>query len=361
MKKIISLGMAFMLMFSLAGCEKAQADEKNERVKAVKVQELATDKKPVSLDYIGTVDSKDITKYGFKSNGKVSSINVEKGHKVKVGQILATLDNSDINFQLTAAKGVLDGAELNIKKAKDALDYDREYFAKIKNLFEQKAISKDDYDKVNLKLEQSEAAYLQAQAQYEQSKADYGYKTNLMNDSVLKAKKEGVVLDLMAEENELVGSYNPVVVIRSNEQIVNVGIAQRDINKIKLGQSVEVNVEGAKASGVVTNISEVPDEESRTYNVEVTVNEGKYRLGSIANVDFPIGEESGIWVPVTAIFSNGEDYVYVVEGDRAFKRTINIEKISDNKMLVKGLKVSEKIAISGMKNLDDGSKVKIVE
>ncbi|PAB58031.1 efflux RND transporter periplasmic adaptor subunit [Anaeromicrobium sediminis] len=361
MKKLVSLMVILMLMFSLSGCNKAEADEKEERVKAVKVQEVAKDEKPVSLDYIGTVDSKETTKYGFKVNGKIGSINVEKGDKVSKGQILATLDTSDLNFQVTAAKGVLDAAELNITKANDALSYNREYFNKIEKLYGQQAVSRDTYDKVKLQLDQSESVYLQARAQYEQAKADYDYKTTLIHDATLKSKNDGIVLDVLVEENELVGAYNPILVLRSNEQVINVGVSQRDIDKLKLGQNSQVDVDGNKADGTVTNISEVPDKESRTYNVEVTVNTNKYRLGSIANVDFPIGAESGIWVPVTSIFSNGEDYVYVIDGDRAFKRTIQIDKISDNKMLVKGLKAGEKIAISGMKNLDDGTKIKIVE
>ncbi|MCT4594446.1 MAG: efflux RND transporter periplasmic adaptor subunit [Anaeromicrobium sp.] len=361
MKKLVSLMAILILLFSLSGCSKAEADEKKERVKAVKVQEVAKDEKPVSLDYIGTVNSKETTKYGFKVNGKIGSINVEKGDKISKGQVLGTLDTSDLKFQVTAAKGVLDAAELNIKRASDALNYDREYFNKIEKLYGEKAVSRDTYDKVKLKLDQSEAAYLQGKAKYEQAKADYDYKTTLIEDAALTSKDDGVVLDILAEESELVAAYHPIVVLRSNEQVINVGVAQRDIDKLKLGQEAQVDVDGNKANGNVTNISEVPDKESRTYNVEVTVNTNHYRLGSIANVDFPIGAESGIWVPVTSIFSNGEDYVYIIEGDRAFKRTIQIDKISDNKMLVKGLKAGEKIAISGMKNLDDGTKVKIVE
>lgn len=360
MKKIVSLGIILMLILSLTACNNAQAGEKVEKVKAVKILELKTDKKPISLDYIGTINSKDTTKYAFKSAGRIESISVSKGDKVKAGQVLAALDSSDINFQLTAAKATADTAQLNIKKAKDALDYSRDYYNKIEKLYEQQAVSRDSFDKVKLNKEQSEAVYLQAKATFEKAKADLGYKTNLMNDALLRAKSDGVVLSLISEENELVGAFRPVVVVRSEKQVVNVGIAQRDINKIKLNKKVDVDVEGMKSIGIVTSISEVPDKESRTYNVEVTVNNSEYRLGSIANVVFPVGEEAGIWIPLTCIFSNGEDYVYLINKERAYKRIINIEKISDDKMLVKGLEAGEKIAISGMKNLDDGSKVKIV-
>ncbi|MCT4594449.1 MAG: efflux RND transporter periplasmic adaptor subunit [Anaeromicrobium sp.] len=352
---------SFMLLFSLTACSKASADLNDERVKAVKVHEVKLEKRPIFLEYIGTVDSKETTKYGFKVNGKIESIMVEKGDKVKIGDVLAILDIKDLNFKMKGAKGVLDTASLNIEKVKDTLDYNRDYFEKIEKLYEQRAASKDNYDKAKLQLDQNEASYLQAKAQYERAKADYDHSLTLIEDSTIKTKKNGVVLEVLGEENELIGAYHPAVVVRSESQVVNVGVSQSEIDKIILGEKARVDVENNISQGIISNISEVPDENTRTYNTEVVVNNEKYRLGSIAKVSFPVGEEKGIWIPMTAIFSNGEDYVYVIKEDRAFKRGIKIKNIYDNMMEIEGVKVGEIIAVSGMKNLDDGSKVKIVK
>ncbi|PAB58034.1 efflux RND transporter periplasmic adaptor subunit [Anaeromicrobium sediminis] len=361
MRRVCMVLISFVLLFSLTACSKASADLNKERVKAVKVQEVKFEKRPVFLEYIGTVDSKETTKYGFKVNGKIERIMVEKGDTVKVGDVLVILEVKDLNFKMKGTKGVLDTARLNIGKVKDTLDYNRDYFKKIEKLYEENAASKDNYDKAKLQLDQNEASYLQAKAQYEKAKADYEYSINIIDDSTIKAKKDGVVLDVLVEENELIGAYYPAVVVRSESQVVNIGVSQSEIDEIILGKKARVDVEDNISEGIISNICEVPDENTRTYNTEVVVNNEKYRLGSIAKVSFPVGEEEGIWIPMTAIFSNGEDYVYVIKEDRAFKRGIKIKNIYDNMMEIEGVKVGEIIAVSGMKNLDDGSKVKIVK
>jgi hypothetical protein len=53
--------------------------------------------------------------------------------------------------------------------------------------------------------------------------------------------------------------------------------------------------------------------------------------------------------------------VYIVRGDRAFKRTVELLNVSDDKIRVEGIEAGELLVVSGMKNLNDGSKVNIVE
>ncbi|RKD22018.1 RND family efflux transporter, MFP subunit [Caminicella sporogenes DSM 14501] len=358
MKRFLAILLILIMAFQLVGCSKAE-EKIVERQRAVKVLEIHESENPVTLNYIGTVDAKDIVKYSFKTSGKLGKIFVEKGDKVKKGDKLAMLDMQDLNFQLSAAEATLQSAELNIKKAEDSLNYDRDLFERMKKLYKEGSISKDQYDKVKLKLDISEATYNQAKKQYEAAKTDYEYKLSLIDDATIYANQDGTIVDTLYEERELVPQGHPVVIVRSNTQVVNVGIAQKDLNKIDIGTRAVIDVDGEKAEGKITNIAEAPDKSTRTYNAEVTVKGKNFRLGSIAKVQFNIGKEKGVWIPISCIMSNGEDYVYIVKGDRAFKRTVELGKIYRDKIMVKGIKPGELIVISGMKNLNDGSKVKI--
>lgn len=361
MKRFLAMLLGMSMMLTLAACSMAEEVVVEERVKAVEAREVKESENPVTLSYIGTIDSKDTIKYGFKSGGKLGKVFVEKGDKVNKGDKLAQLDMQDLNFQLSAAKSTLDTAKLNIKKAEDALNYDKDLFNKMNDLYSEGSISKDKYDQVKLKLDTSKTSYEQAKSQYEAAQVDYNFKLSLIEDATIYANQDGTIVDTQYEKGELVPQGYPVVITRSVGQIVNVGIAQKDLNKIQVGTEATIDVDGEKAKGKVTNIAEAPDAATRTYNAEVTVEGKSFRLGSISKIEFSIGEEKGIWVPISVIMANGEDYVYIVKEDRAFKRVVELGKIHEDTVMIKGINPGELIVVSGMKSLNDGSKVNIAD
>lgn len=361
MKKILAIILSFVIPFALSGCMKSEETMKEERARAVKVIQVEETENPVTLDYIGTVDSKDIVNYSFKSGGKIGKIYVDEGDTVKKGDKLAELDMQDIRFQVNAAKANLDAASLNIKKAKDSYDYQNELFSKIEKLFKEGSISKDYFDQAKLQTDVAYSSYNQAKSKYDAAKTDYDYKKTILDEAVIYAEQDGSIVKVPFDENERVAAGNPVVVFRSKHQIINVGIAQKDLKKIEVGTKADIDIDGETASGYIESIAEAPDSATRTYNAEVKVEGKTYRLGSIGKVSFNIGNENGIWIPMNVIFSNGVDYVYVVKEDRAFKRTIDIQKNHEDKMLVEGVKEGEYLAVSGMKNISDGSKINVVE
>ncbi|MCT4619846.1 MAG: efflux RND transporter periplasmic adaptor subunit [Marinisporobacter sp.] len=364
MKKIVAIFM-MSIMLLLVGCAQAEETKPEEKVRAVKIQKVEETKNAVSLNYIGTVDSKSIMDYSFKTGGKLKQVYVKKGDKVKKGDLLASLDQEDLNLQLSAAKANLISTEENIKKAEDAMNYNKDQFNKMEKLYEAGSISKSQYDQVKLQKDTSIATYNQAKSQHEATQVNYENTRIALDESVIYAKEDGIVVDIPHEEGERIAppamSYVIIVQVRSMEQIINTGIAQKDLNKIKEGTKATIDIDGEIAKGVITNIDEAPDLSTRTYNAEVRVEDKNYRLGSIAKVSFDIGEEQGVWIPMQSIFSNGEDYVYIVKEDRAFKRTITLLKNHEDQVMVEGVSPEELLAISGMKNLNDGSKVNIVE
>lgn len=361
MKKVLSVFVIMAMMLSLQGCSKVEAEKPQEKIKAVKVSEVQKSTNDMVLSYIGTVDSKTMTDYSFKSGGKVSNIYVEKGDHVKKGEALARLDMTDNEIQVEATKLSMETANENVKKAKDALDFQTDQFDKMSKLYESGAIAKDSFDQVKLQLDNTIATYNQSKLQYDAAALNYKNASIVLDESLIRSKEDGIIMDVVFEEAERVGPSQTIVSLRSMNQIINVGISQSDLKRIKEGTKAEIDVDGEKAKGVITSIDEAPDMATRTYNAEVYVDGKNYRLGSIAKIKFDVGKENGVWIPLQVIFSNGEDYVYVVNEDRAFKRTISIVKNIEDKVLVEGLEAGEFIAVNGMKNLNDGSKVNIVD
>jgi multidrug efflux pump subunit AcrA (membrane-fusion protein) len=135
MKKFLAIFM-MGIMLLLVGCAQAEETKPQEKVRAVKIQKVEETKNAVSLNYIGTVDSKSIMDYSFKTGGKLKKVYVKKGDEVKKGDLLAALDQEDLNLQLSAAKANLISTEENIKKAEDAMNYNKDQFNKMEKLYE---------------------------------------------------------------------------------------------------------------------------------------------------------------------------------------------------------------------------------
>lgn len=387
--------LAAALSAGCAGQDKAVQD----RVKPVRVVEIKEESNPEILHYSGVIGSDELKKLAFKSSGRIDKIYVEKGQRIKPDDVLAELDKKDLEFgleasraQMEAARAVyekalkgadaeeLKNAELNVKKAQDAYDFAADNYKKIETLYSSGGISKNELDKVKLELDLRDSELKQAEEtlkqvkrgareedkkalfnQFEQAKADYEFKKSLLEDASIKSGAEGFVVDVLYEEDEMVSAGYPVIVVRDDSLIVNVGLAERDLNKVALGTTAEVRVGGNEAEGVVTSISQSPDSQSRTYNIQLSLKRNDFSLGSIAKVGLNIGAVRGIWIPITSMLSDGIDYVYIAKDGIAEKREVVIEGTEGAKALVKGLNPGEKLIVEGMKRLNAGDRIEILK
>lgn len=354
--------MLIVMGATIAGCD--QAEEKdannNEQIKSVKVMEIVPGENPTALNYIGTVDSRELVKYSFKMPGQIKKIYVAEGDRVNKGDSLAELETTDLEFQLSAARATRDTATANVKKAREVSDYASISYERTNQLFEEGAVARDALDQVQLKKNTAESDLLLAKAQLAAAETDYNYKSDMLHNSIIYAKQDGYVAQKVFNENERINAYTPVIVVRNKVQVVNIGIPQQELTQIKVGSTATINVDNDSTEGIITGISELPDETTRTYKAEISIPESNFRLGSTAKVSVYIGNQSGIWIPMSCIFSyDGEDCVYLVDDGRAFKRRIEIQNISEDQALVTGLSESELLVTSGMNNLDDGTRVKV--
>ncbi|MCT4583519.1 MAG: efflux RND transporter periplasmic adaptor subunit [Peptostreptococcaceae bacterium] len=356
-----SLSVMVLVIGLLTGCQTQAQEEKEVKGKPVKVEEAKLVEKSLELKYKGTVVPKDQIKYGFKSTGKLKSLNVKAGDKVKKGQVLASLDSIDLNLQLSKANSALNASNADINKAKIALDYDENQYNNMKKLYDDGGISKDQLDQVKLKYEASKNSYNQANEAYDISKTNYNLQKRLVDDSYIIAKTDGVILSTVFEEGELVPQGNPVVVLRNNSKIIQVGLSESDIDKVNMNTNAIIEYDDTKIKGKVVELNDVPDMQTRTYLVKIESENQDIRIGKILDVKLEVGKEDGVWIPIDSVLSQGEQFVYVVEEDRAFKRVVTIDDIKEFDVKVKGLNEGERFVTLGMKKLNDGAKIQIIE
>ena len=331
-------------IFIFGACQKPKAAVQEKKARLVRVITVSEQERPVALEYIGTTGSQAIKKYSFKIPGKIEKIYVKKGQIISKGHKLARLKRTEVNLALKAA-------DLDVQKATNAYQESERFLKKIQKLYETGAVHQANLEKAQLDRDIKRSVS-------EQATLGYQAKKKTMSDTLMESDIEGYVVDVLNEPGEIVGAGYPVVIVRGATQIVNVGVSQRDIKKLRLSTKATVRVDDAVGQGEITRISQIPDRQSRTYNVEVSLSgalqEEEFYIGSIARVVFEIGQQQGIWVPITSVLTDGVDYVLAEEDGRAVRKNVELGSISGGEIKVGGLAPGTRVVVEGMKNIKAG-------
>jgi len=398
-KKIVVICLVFLNLVTLSGCSGKDDSKADTKTYPVKTVQLQNESYPISLEYEGLTGGSEVRKLSFKSSAKILKIYVSKGQYVKKGDNLVDLDKTDLNLAKDAAKAQMDAAnaqynkavngpqtedinkaEIAVKNAQDNYNYCKDLYDKNVALYEMKAVTEQQVNDVKNKLDSSESALNAAKetlnqlqngtreedkqaalAQLNTAKANYDSKVNLLQDASLIAEEYGYVVDVLCKEGEMQAAGYPVILIRSENQVVTVGLTDNDVKKIQIGTKAQVKIDDETTDGEVINIVQMADKQSGTYGAEIKllnpIDNNKFYIGQSVKVYINDGEKNGIWVPISSILNDGEDYVYVVEDDRAVKKNITLGQTNENEVCVEGLKAGDNLVSEGMKNIKAGYKV----
>jgi len=360
LKGMTWLGVMFLLMVTLSGCQVNATKIKDDG----KPIETVTAKKivrPIELNYKGTVAPESQMNYTFKSAGRLGKLFIQSGDEVKKGDAIAELDKSDLNLKLNSASAQLTAAKKDRLKASEAFNYDKTTLNRMTKLYETGSISRDQYDQIKLKYDVSESTLRQAEQNVRGTEANYNIIQNLVNDARLLASADGIILKTHFEVGELMPAGAPVATMRTQLKVVHVGLSQDDKDVVTKSTKSIVSLKENSMDGEIIQLDDMPDLKTRTYLTKVKADFPQLHLGRIVDVKFIVGEEEGIWIPMDSVLSQGEKFVYVIQGDRAFKRTISIDAVSGFEVKVQGLEDGETIVVTGMKNLTDGAKIQLTE
>lgn len=386
----------------LAGCG---SEDSGTAVKTrpVEVVVLKSTEEPVELRYIGMLSADQVQSYAFKSSGKIAAVHVSKGQHVEAGELLVSLDSKDIGYAVDATRAQADAAQANydkavngatpeeiriallgMEKAASAFNMAQADYERCQALYTAGAISKQQLEQGELNRNISEAEYNQATEGYNQlvngareedlralaaqsamAEAEYNARASLLDDCQMRSTVNGYVVDVLQDEGEFVAAGYPVAVVRTEIQTVETGLSQKDTAVITASSRARVVKDSFETSAVIAEIAQVPDQDSGTYKIKLILNqripENLFFLGTTVDVYLGAGMSRGIWIPVACVLNDGEDYVYVVKEDRAVRKNIILGSVSGSQVVADGLAEGESLVVQGMKNLDNGSAVTLVE
>jgi HlyD family secretion protein len=288
----------------------------------------------------GTVKSRHRSEMSPGVAGMVAEIPVQKGQRVKQGQVLLRIDDSEYRAQVNlaarsaeAAKAAADqaclNAELSARERRRALE-----------LAAQRAIAAQDVDAARTKAEADSAGCIAARARDRQAVASLEVAQATLAKSVIIAPFDGVVLDVRTDVGEWITPAPPGVVIPPVIDVIDPGslyveapIDEADAAKVALGLTVRITLDafrGRSFPGRLTYISsyvETAQQQNRTLTVEAEFTQGdlppNLLPGLSADVEIILeAHDDVVRIPSYAVLEGSR--VLVVRGNRLVSVPITI-------------------------------------
>lgn len=368
MKNLIML-FSILVILIFTSCQETN-DEQVEKVVPVKVFATKLDTIESFLKTTGTVMAgEDVVVYS-KVSEKVVDILVKPGDKATEGKTLAVQYNK-------LFKQAVNAAETAVKSAQTQFNLSKQEYGRMQNLFDQKAISRQQFDQIKTQFESAELALEGANVQLEQAKEQF-------NNSFIKSPFSGTVASVYVEENQMVPAGIPVVqIINSNTMKAKVKIPSTEIIGIYKGQTVNVtfpSIPNNTYEGMVTEIDRAVDPISKNLQVEITLKRTNNFVKSGMFGEFQIRKslkENSIVVPENALQSRTEVnidrnsgiqksikkyFLFTIQKERADLIEVKTGVSSDGRVeITSGINFGDTIVVVGQNIVKTGDKVKIID
>jgi RND family efflux transporter MFP subunit len=329
----------------IAGCGNEQPKSASAGPSSVKIIEVSPESVSIPVHSSGILLSSEELKLSFKTGGIVSGIPVREGEKVRKGQVIASLNLSEINAQVNLAQNGYDKALRDFNRAR--------------NLYADSVATLEQ-------LQNATSALTAANSNLEIALFN-------MSHSKIIAPDNGVILRQFVRENELVSQGYTVFLFGTSGKNwkVKTGLSDRDIVRINSGDSAIITFDawpGVRFPAFVDQVGEMANPATGTYDTELSLSDNGYRFaaGFVGAADiFPAKKESYLLIPVGSIIeADGQSgYVFTVSDSNTVKKIrVTIVTISGNRAAVTGTPAGiREIVSEGAAYLRDGEKVKVVK
>src|SRR5213083_1418346 len=310
----------------------------------VNIATAQRDAQPKELILPGTFDAFNQTTIFPRSNGYVKSWKVDIGDNVKAGQLLAEIEEPEVDQPLAQARAQQEIAKVTADRWRDLLD--------------RKVVSKQEYD-------QNEKAYEGAKANLQQLEKIQGFQQILAPFAGKIAARNIDIGTLVTAGTG--NSGTPLFsIVQSDVLRVYVFAPQENAPSIHEGLAAKIILQeypGQEFDGKVTRTAGALDPQSRTMQVEVQVpnHDGKLYAGMYGEVKFLLADENApIVVPAnTFLFrTEGPQVATVVKGNRIHWQTIHVGRDFGTQLeVLDGLTENAKVVINPTDDLREGVQV----
>jgi RND family efflux transporter MFP subunit len=357
--KITILSLVTLVLFSCG--KEAKEVTNNEPAIKVVVNGLATNNSEF-ITASGKTEAESSANLSTRMMGYVTKVHVKTGQKVGAGQLLVSINSSD----LEAKKAQVDASILQATAAYNNAKKDYDRFV---NLFAQQSASQKELDDMTSRVEMAKAGLAGAKQMRNEVMAQFSY-------SNITAPFSGEVTNTFIKEGDMANPGMPLVSLEGASRMqVTAMVSESDITKITNGMPVKIMVKSLnkEVSGKVSEVSGSAKNTGGQYLVKVTLNSNDKSIlsGMFVNVQFPISnttkseitvKSDKVMVPESALVKQGQlTGIYTIaNGKTAILRWVRTGKTYDNQVeVLSGLSANEQYIVSSEGKLYNGAKVSI--
>ncbi|UGU15450.1 efflux RND transporter periplasmic adaptor subunit [Sinomicrobium kalidii] len=341
--KIFKIIFCSSLLSVVLSCQDQKKPTSETEVIPIKTTKVVTKNYASPILSSGVISSEVETNLSFKTAGYIDGLYAKEGEAIKKGQLLATINPTEINARLATAKSDYEMA---------AHDFER-----IKNLYEEGAATREEFDQKKANLNSNLQHYNIA-------------KFNRKYTSVY-ANTSGTVMNRFVNEGEFVSAGTSVYRISSTDKsdwVIELGISDKDWTKVKVGDTATVTIDAYKQVAFKAFVSEVgsaADPSTGTFKIKLKIDPGHHKLvsGLVASVKiFPSQTTKLQFIPsISLTEANGYDgSVYIPKGDKKTveKRKVKIAFIDKHQVAISaGLEDAGEVVTDGASYLSPDARI----
>jgi len=340
-----------------------------------------------------------------KISAPVKRFYVNRGDRVRKGQLLAVLENRDLAAAALDNEGAYEQAqatygletasslpeewqkaELDVKTAHETLDAEQKVFDSRQQLYREGALARKDLDATAVSLAQAKAQYqmaekhlnaLQAAGKQDQLRAAKGQLTSAkgkyegaaaqLNYSQIRSPIDGFVTDRPAYAGEMPPAGTPLITVMETATVVaRAHIPLSEAALLKVGDPATINAPGdVHASAKISVVSPALDPNSTTVEIwaQAPNPDGRLRSGSAVTITAVARTLNDvIIVPLSALLKtpDGATIVMIVKDNRAHQVPVETGvRQGDRLQITKGLSGGETVIVNGAYGLPDNTQVKV--
>ncbi len=305
----------------------------------VNLKDLKTQEFVSRIKVRGSVSSRTNVLLSAETGGRITGVRVQEGQKVKAGQVLVTLDN--------------DVLKNNIKELQTSLELAEAVYERQANLWEQNI--------------GTEIQYLEAKNRVESLQSRLNTARSQLDQSIVKAPFAGSVDQVPARLGEMAQPGMPLIrIVNQDNMYIEAAVSERFISALNKGDKVLVNfpVLNKNIDSEITAISEVINEENRTFDIEVRLPRMDFVTKPNQVVILEVTDyrnPEAITVPTEVILSDAQGkYLYVAENSdnhlTAKRVYVTPGRTQDGMTeITEGLDSSSKLIVEGYRDVSNGS------
>ncbi|MDD5285655.1 MAG: efflux RND transporter periplasmic adaptor subunit [Desulfuromonadaceae bacterium] len=316
-----------------------------------------------------------------KITGRLEWIGVEEGSKVTGGQIIARLENKDLEAFVRQAEAALQNSKATLDQIRTELVDAEQNFRRQNDLLKQGIVSRAEYDVAEARYKRAAAATAGAEAGIRSASASLqGAKVNL-DYSLIRAPFDAVVLTKNADVGDIITPLGAAANAKASVfTIADLGslqveadVSESNLFQVKEGQPCEITLDalpGSRFRAAVHTIVPTADRSKASVMVKVRFlqrderifPEMSARVAFLQREALPKDENARIVVnPAAIVTHGGREGVYMVKGDRVVFTPITRGAKLGDLVEVGGVNSGDKLALKPLDKLKDGSKISLPE